>query len=158
MNTPARLPCSSSSSSLHDLTMKPPLPHNSCSSASTTMPRLLPAAVVLRLYRLSFVDCCFFVVVISAVVAPLPLTVRCVSSATIFLQTVTPPPPPLHPASCQPSLSSTFAAAHMLIVVFCHCCQHCCSPSATNRRPHLFSRRCPPPHPPSSSTSSYHHP
>ncbi len=127
--------------------VSPPLPYNSCSSTSTTAPRLLPAVVVLPLCRRSFIDCRFVVVVISAVVAPLPPTIRRVSSAAIVLQTVTPPTQPPHPASLQPSSLSAFAAAHLLIVVFCHCRQRHCSPSAANRPPRLFSPRRPPPHP-----------
>ncbi len=138
--------------------VSPPPPYNSCSSTSTTAPRLLPAIVILRLCRRSFVDCCFFVVIVSAVVAPLSPTICSVSSAVVTLQTVAPPTQPPRPASCQLSLLSAFAAAHLLIVVFCHCHQRRCSPSATNRPPHLFSCRCPPPHPPSSFTSSYHPP
>ena len=122
-------------------------PHNSCSSASTTAPRLWPAIVVLRLCRRSFVDCHFFFVIVSAVIAPLPPTIRRFSSAAIVLQTVAPPTQPLHPTSSQPSSLSAFAAAQLLIVVFCHCRQRCCS-----------HRHCPPPHLPLSSTSSYHCP
>jgi hypothetical protein len=138
--------------------VSPPPPYNSCSSASTTMPRLSPAAVSLCLCRRLFVDCHFFVVVISAVVALPPPTVCRVSSAALVLQTVAPPTQPLPPASCQPSLLSAFAAAHLLIVVFCHCCQRCCSPLAANRPQCLFSHHHPLPHPPLSSTSSYRHP
>ncbi len=158
MNTlpgPPAPPRPSSTSSLHDLTTKPLPPHNSRSSASTTMPRLSPAVVVLRLCHRSFVDCYFFVIVISAVVAPLPPNICRVSSAAIVLQTVAPSHPPPRPASCQLPSSSAFAAAHLLIVVFCNCRQRHCSLSTTNPPPHLFSSRCPPPHPPLSATSSY---
>jgi hypothetical protein len=121
----------------------PPPPYNSCSSTSTTAPRLSPAVVVLRLCRCLFVDCRLFVVVVSTVVAPPPPTVRRVSSAAVVLQTVDPPTQPLRPASPQPLSLSAFASAHLLIVVFCHCCRHRCSPSTADR-----------PQPPSSSTSS----
>ncbi len=159
MNTP---PCAAQPvfylrSILHGA-VSPPPPYNSCSSASTTAPRLLPAVVVLRLCRCLFVDCHLFVVVVSAIVAPPPLTICRVSSAAIVLQTVAPPTQPPRPASPQPSLLSAFAAAHLLIVVFCHCCRCRCSPSAADCPLRLFSRRCPPLHPPLSSTSSYHHP
>jgi hypothetical protein len=163
MNTPPRAaqPVFYLRSILHG-SFSPLPPYNSCSFASTTVPRLLPAIVVLCLCRRSFVDCCFFLglffIVISVVVAPPPLTVRRISSAAVILQTVAPPTQPQRPTSRQPLLLSAFAASHLLIVVFCHCHQHCCSPSAVNRPPHLFSRRRPLPHPPSSSTSSYCHP
>ncbi len=39
------------------------------SSTSTNMPRLLPAVAILRLCRLTFVDCCFVVFVVSTIVA-----------------------------------------------------------------------------------------
>jgi hypothetical protein len=144
INTPPRtaLPVFYLHSILHG-TVSPLPPYKSCSSASTTAPCLLPAIVVLCLCRRSFVDCCFFVLVL------------CMSSVAVFLQTVAPPTQPSCPASCQPSLLYAFAAAHLLIVVFCHCCQHHCSLSATGRPPCLFSHRCPPPHLPPSSTSSY---
>jgi hypothetical protein len=108
--------------------------YNSCSSASTTVPCLLPVVVVHCLCSHSFVDCCFFVIACR------------ISSAVIVLQTVTPPAQPPHPNSRQPSLLSAFAALHLLIVVFCHCRQRRCSLSATNCPPLLFSRHYPPPH------------
>ncbi len=128
-------------------TVSPLPPYNSCSSASTTAPRLSTAIVVLHLCCRSCADCHFFVVVVSAVVAPLPPTIHCVSSTAVILQTVAPPTQPSCPASRQPSSLSTFAPAHLLIVVFCHCRQRRCSPSAADHPPHLFSRRHPPPHP-----------
>ncbi len=159
MNTP---PCAAQPffylcSILHGAVSPPPL-YNSCSSASTTAPHLLPAVVVLRLCRRSFVDCCYFVVVVSAVVAPLPRTLHRVSSATVILQTIALLTQPPHPASYQPSLLSAFATAHLLIVVFCHYCQRRCSLSTANHPPRLFSRHCLPPHPPSFSTLSYYRP
>jgi hypothetical protein len=138
---------------LHGTVSPPPL-YNSCSSASTIAPCLSPAIVVLCLCHRSFVDCCFVVVVVSAVVASLPPTVHRVSSAAIVLQPVTPPAQPLCPASCQPSSLSAFATAHLLIVVFAivviavvaplpptvHCV------SSADVVLHLI-RRHPPPHP-----------
>jgi hypothetical protein len=73
MNTPPARP--SSTSILHDHIVKPLPPHNSCSLSTTTAPFILPAIVILHLCRRSFVDCCFFVIVVSAVVAPRPPTV-----------------------------------------------------------------------------------
>ena len=166
MNTPPDLlapprpasPRPSSNFSIHDHTMKPPPryktvalppppPHpTSCQPSSSSTSAAAHLLIVV------------FCVVVATIVAPLPLTIRHVSSATVFLQTVAPSPPPPHPASRQPSLSSAFDAAHLLIVVFCNCRQHRCSPSTTDRPPCLFSRHCPPPHPPSSATSFYRRP
>jgi hypothetical protein len=148
MNTPphAAQPVFYLRSILHGA-VSPPPPYNSCSSASTTAPRLSPAVIVLRLCRCLFVDCHLFAVVVSAVVAPPPPTVHRVSSAAVVLQTVAPPTQPPRPASRQPLSLSAFATAHLLIIVFCHCRQRRCSPSAADRPPRLFSRRGPPPHP-----------
>ena len=155
MNTPPARP---PRSSLHDLTTKPPPLYNSCSSASTTMLRLLPAVIVLRFCCRSFVDCGFC-----------NHQRHCAPSTTnrppcLFSRRCPPPlchcppPPPPRPTSCQPSSSSAFAAAHLLNVVFCNCRQCRCGPFATSRPPCLFSRRRPPPHPSLSTTSSYRRP
>jgi hypothetical protein len=155
MNTPPRAahPVFYLCSILHGA-VSPPLPYNSCSSASTTAPRLLPAIVILRLCCRSFVHCRFFIVVVSAIVAPPPPTVRRVSSAAVVLQTVAPPTQPLRPASCQPSSLSAFAAAHLLIVVFCIVVSAVVAPPPTTAHRvssatvvlHLI-RHCPSPHP-----------
>ncbi len=50
--------------------ISPPPPHNSCSSTSTTAPRLLPATVVLSICHRTFVDCCFLLLLL-ALLAPL---------------------------------------------------------------------------------------
>jgi hypothetical protein len=71
MNTP---PCAAQPvfylcSILHGA-VSPPPPYNSCSSASTTAPRLSPAVVVLCLCRHLFVDC-RFLLLLSAPLLPL---------------------------------------------------------------------------------------
>ncbi len=95
--------------------VSPPPPHNSCSSASTTAPHLSPAVTVLRL-------CCrthplplpphicwllFFVIVVSVVVDPPPLT----AVACPLLH-----PPRLFSCRCPPTHSTIFGSPPLRIL------------------------------------------
>jgi hypothetical protein len=118
-------PHPSSTSILHnlidDLIVKPPMLHNSCSSTSTTPPCLLPAIILLCLCRHSFVDFCLFVIVVSTVVAPPPLTVDACQS--------------LYPlrlfSRCLPAVLHLILPS--LLVRRCTCCAlvDCCLPLVT---------------------------
>ncbi len=112
VNTPplAALPFFYLRSILHGAVSPLPL-YNSLSFASTTAPRLLLAVIILHLCRrirpppLPPHICwlLFFVVVVSVIVAPLPQTIHCVSSAAVVLHLIRrcPQPHPTIVTSCR---------------------------------------------------------